>query len=123
MSPPFVVRQSAIHGTGVFATRDIETEEEIVEYKGRLITPTQADELYPDDDGHTFLFTLNDHYVIDGSIDGNEARWINHSCEPNCEAVLVENGDGDPATEYMVIQALRPISAGEELTYDYAISM
>jgi len=122
MSPAFVVRQSAIHGTGVYAARDIAFEEEIVEYKGRLITPAQADELYPDDDGHTFLYILNDHYLIDAGVDGNEARWINHSCDPNCEVYIIEDDGGDPAKDRLVITAMRAIRAGEELTYDYGVA-
>lgn len=121
MSRAFIVRQSPIHGTGVFAARAIEPEEEIVEYQGRLVTPEQADAGF-EDDGHTFLFNLNDHYVIDASFDGNEARWINHSCEPNCEAVLEETDDGNPAHDRVVIQAMRRIEAGEELTYDYGLT-
>ena len=118
----FVVRKSPIHGTGVFAARDIAAEEEIIEYAGRRLTHAQSDTIYPDDDGHTFLFTLNDQYVIDASVDGNEARWINHSCEPNCEVWMVESDDGDPARDFLVIQSIRAIRAGEELTYDYGIT-
>lgn len=117
----FVVRNSPIHGTGVFAARDIAAEEEIVYYEGRLVTHAQADDEYVDN-GHTFLFTLNDTYVIDAGIDGNEARWINHSCEPNCEPVLEESEEGDPARDRVIIQAMRAIRAGEELTYDYGIT-
>jgi uncharacterized protein len=119
--PAFVVRRSPIHGTGVFAARDIAAEEEILEYAGRRLTHAQADAIYPDDDGHTFLFVLNDQYVIDGGVGGNEARWINHSCEPNCEVWAIESDDGDPAGDFLVIQSIRPIRAGEELTYDYGI--
>jgi uncharacterized protein len=119
--PAFVVRNSPIHGTGVFATRDIAAEEEIVEYAGRRITPAQADAEYPDDDGHTFLYVLNDQYLIDGGVDGNDSRWINHSCDPNCEVWLIESDDGNPKHDRLVIQAMRPIRAGEELTYDYGI--
>jgi uncharacterized protein len=119
--PAFVVRRSPIHGTGVFAARDIAAEEELLEYAGRRLTHAQADEIYPDDDGHTFLFVLNDQYVIDGGVGGNEARWINHSCEPNCEVWAIESDDGDPAGDFLVIQSIRPIRAGEELTYDYGI--
>jgi uncharacterized protein len=104
----------------VFATRDIKAEEEIVWYEGALITHAEADER--PDDGHTFLFTLNEWWVIDAGVDGNEARFINHSCDPNCESVLVEDDDeADPSRERMVIQAMRDIRAGEELTYDYNI--
>jgi len=116
------VRESPIHGTGVYAARDIAFEEEIIEYTGRLITPAQADEQYPDDDGHTFLYILNDHYLIDAGVDGNDARWINHSCDPNCEVYLIESDDGGPAKDRLVIQAMRPIRAGEELTYDYGVA-
>jgi uncharacterized protein len=120
---PVTVRRSPIHGTGVFAARDIAAEEEILYYEGRVITHAAADaQTVDDDDGHTFLFTLNEHYVIDGGVDGNEARWINHSCDPNCEPVLEESEDGEPARDRMVIQALRPIRAGEELTYDYNLT-
>ena len=117
----FVVRHSTIHGTGVFAARDIAAEEEIIEYAGRRITPAQADAEYPDDDGHTFLYVLNEHWLIDAGVDGNDARWINHSCDPNCEVWLIETEDGDPAHDRLVIQAMRLIRAGEELTYDYGI--
>lgn len=115
-----VVRHSPIHGTGVFAARDIRAEEEIIYYEGRVVTHAQADAEYVDN-GHTFLFTLNDQYVIDGGVGGNDARWINHSCAPNCEPLLDESADGEPANDRVVIQATRPIRAGEELTYDYGL--
>jgi uncharacterized protein len=122
MSSAFVVRRSPIHGTGVFATRDIAAGEPIVEYTGELLTHAQADARYPEDDGHTFLYTLNDHYVIDAGVGGNDARWINHSCDPNCEVYGEESDDGDPAKERLVITAMRDIKAGEELTYEYGIT-
>ena len=118
----FVVRHSPIHGTGVFAARDIAANEEIVEYAGRRITQAQADAEYPDDDGHTFLYVLNDHWLIDAGVGGNDSRWINHSCDPNCEVWLIESEDGDPAKDRLVIESMRPIKAGEELTYDYGIT-
>lgn len=114
-----LVRHSAIHGTGVFAACDIKAEEEILYYLGKLITHAEAD-VDAEDDGHTFLFTLNEEWVIEGAIDGNEARWINHSCDPNCEALLIED-DEDRRKDQIVIQAMRAIKAGEELTYDYNI--
>jgi SET domain-containing protein len=117
----FVVRHSPIHGTGVFAARDIPAHEEIIEYAGRRITQAQADAEYPNDDGHTFLYVLNDHWLIDAGVDGNDARWINHGCDPNCEVWLVESDDGDPAKDRLVIESLRAIKAGEELTYDYGV--
>src|ERR1700716_351295 len=85
-SPIIVVRGSEIHGKGVFASRAIAKGERIIEYKGRLITEEEADELYGDDaTNHTFLFFLDTDMVIDAYRDGNRARWINHSCRPNCE--------------------------------------
>ena len=73
--------------------------------------------------GHTFLFTLNDRYVIDANVDGNVARWINHSCAPNCQAVLEENTEGNRRLDRVLIETLRPIKRGEELTYDYGITL
>jgi uncharacterized protein len=116
-------RRSPIHGNGVFALVDIAAGEELIEYKGRIITQAQADRRYGgnSDGGHTFLFTLNERYIIDGSHEGNIARWINHSCAPNCQAMTIEDADGDLRRDRVVIETLRPIRAGEELTYDYGI--
>ena len=72
--------------------------------------------------GHTFLFTLDDDWVIDANFDGNDARWINHSCAPNCEAVMVED-EADPKRSQVFIEAIRAIKPGEELTYDYGITL
>lgn len=118
-------RESDIHGNGVFATADIAKGERIVRYKGALRTHAEVDAEYGaiDEDGHTFLFTLNDDYVIDANHDGNVARWINHSCQPNCEAVLVENEKGKRHKDKVYIEALRKIAAGEELTYNYGITL
>ncbi|WP_449425313.1 SET domain-containing protein [Rhodanobacter lindaniclasticus] len=71
--------------------------------------------------GHTFLFTLNEQYVIDANQRGNTARWINHSCAPNCRAVVEESASGDPRRDKVMIEAIRAIKPGEELTYDYGI--
>ena len=121
-APAFVVRHSPIHGTGVFAARDIAANEEIIEYAGRRITQAQADAEYPEENGHTFLYVLNEHYLIDGGIDGNDARWINHGCDPNCEVWHIEGDGDDPAKDRLVIESMRPIKAGEELTYDYGVT-
>lgn len=119
----FVARRSPIHGTGVFAVSAIARGEHIVQYKGKLLAQTEADELYGDggETGHTFLFTLNDDYVIDANQQGNSARWINHSCSPNCRAVVEESAAGDPRRDKVMIEAIRTIRSGEELTYDYGI--
>lgn len=116
-------RQSAIHGNGVFATAAIARGEYIVRYKGRLRTHAEVDAEYGavEENGHTFLFTLNDDYVIDANSGGNIARWINHSCAPNCEAVLHEDSKGRRHKDKIRIHALRDIAAGEELCYNYGI--
>ena len=116
-------RQSSIHGNGVFALEPIAKGERIVRYKGKLRTHEEVDAEYGaiDEDGHTFLFTLNDDYVIDANVDGNIARWINTSCEPNAEAVLEENGKGKSHKDKVYIEAIRDIRPGEELSYNYGI--
>ena len=114
-------RNSAIHGSGVFATARIKKGEEIVEYKGMRITHAEADALHHGDidTGHTFLFTLNEKWIIDGGRKGNVARWINHSCAPNAVAFVHEHKSGRAKKEKIIIEALRRIEPGEEITYDY----
>jgi SET domain-containing protein len=123
MSRRIVARRSPIHGNGVFAVTPINKGEEIIEYKGTLMTHEEADEMYGDggETGHTFLFTLNEQYILDANRKGNIARWINHSCAPNCAAFVIESESGDPRKDKVVIEAKRNIKAGEELTYDYGI--
>ncbi len=114
--PAIVVRGSRIHGRGVFAARPIPAGARIVEYKGERITDEQAWERHgrdPENPHHTFFFSLEDGRMIDGDAGGNNARWINHHCAPNCEA---REQDGR-----VFIHALRDIAAGEELGYDYAL--
>src|SRR5688572_6691652 len=87
----FKMYRSKIHGRGVVATRDIAAGEKLVEYVGEIITSGEADRRYPWDDTkphHTFLFSVNSRKIIDAAHRGNVARWINHSCNPNCEAVI-----------------------------------
>ena len=111
-----VVRQSGVHGKGVFATGPIEAGARLIEYKGERISWKEALRRHPhnpDEPNHTFYFALEDGGVIDGKVDGNSARWINHSCAPNCEA---EEVDG-----HVYIHALRDIAADEELFYDYGL--
>ncbi|MBZ0205976.1 MAG: SET domain-containing protein-lysine N-methyltransferase [Flavobacteriales bacterium] len=122
MSRKIVQRNSRIHGQGVFATAPIKAGEEVVEYKGKLRTHAEVDEEYGGvDTGHTFLFILNDEYVIDANIGGNVARWLNHGCAPNCMAFVIEDEGGDLRKDKVVIEALHDIGTGEELTYDYDI--
>ena len=114
-------RRSSIHGNGVFATDTIRKGEHIVEYKGRLITHDEADQLHYNDidTGHTFLFTLNDEWIVDANVRGNIAKWINCSCDPNSIAYIHEDESGDLKKEKVIIEALRTIKPGEEITYDY----
>lgn len=114
----YVVRNSAIHGRGVFAARKIRKGKTIIEYKGDLTTwkiASQRPDSDPDNPYHTFIFELSDDRVIDAGVKGNAARWINHSCAPNC--VTSEDDQGR-----VFIEALRKIRHGEELTYDYRLS-
>ncbi|HEU4630245.1 MAG TPA: SET domain-containing protein-lysine N-methyltransferase [Gemmatimonadaceae bacterium] len=115
MTPrPFVIRRSPIAGKGAFATRRIPKGARIIEYTGERISQAEADRRYPydpDADHHTFLFNVEEDVVVDGGVRGNASRFINHSCAPNCEAVI-EDGR-------IWIYALKPIAPGTELVYDY----
>ena len=100
-----VVRNSPIHGSGVFAVKPIKKGTRIIEYKGKRLTHKEADRIYggTSETGHTFLFTLNDYYVIDANKSGNAARWINHGCAPNCTSICEEADDGKPEHERVFI--------------------
>jgi uncharacterized protein len=111
------VRRSGIHGKGVFALVPIAHGETILEYTGKVITWKQArrrEPHNPDEPNHTFFFHIDDKHVIDGGDGGNAAKWINHACGPNC--VADETDDGR-----VFIKALRDITPGEELNYDYGL--
>ncbi len=125
MPRTLVTRRSAIHGNGVFAARDLPPGKALIDYTGRLRSHDWVNRIYGAtlESGHTFLFALNERYVIDGNVDANDARWINHSCAPNCKPYLIENEDGDPRRDRIVIETLRAIAKGEELTYDYGIRL
>jgi SET domain-containing protein len=115
--PMIEVRHSPVHGYGVFALRRIRKGTTVVEYLGDRITHEEADERYADKDekdNHTFLFTVNAKIVIDAGRNGNEARFINHGCEPNCESGIL--------AKRVFIDAIRTIQPGEELVYDYQIT-
>lgn len=114
--PAYEVKLSSIHGNGVFARRFIDAGERIIEYRGERISWDDATQRALDAGGpinHTFYFSLADGRVIDGGRRGNEARWINHACSPNCEAYEEEGR--------VYIHALHPIEAGQELNYNYAL--
>jgi uncharacterized protein len=114
--PLFEVRGSPVHGLGVFALRRIRKGTRIVEYLGERVSHQEADRRYESkdaNDAHTFLFIVDSRTVIDAGVDGNDARFLNHSCNPNCESVI-EN-------RRVFIEAVRTIEPGEEMTYDYQI--
>lgn len=114
--PLFEVRNSRVHGHGVFALRRIRKGTQVVEYLGDRVSHEVANSRYEDKDprdGHTFLFTVDAKTVIDAGVDGNEARFINHGCDPNCEAVDIG--------KRIFIESVRTIQPGEELAYDYGI--
>jgi len=114
--PLVEVQRSPVHGNGVFARRRIARGTRIIEYVGERVSHAEADRRYADrdlTDNHTFLFIVDNRVVIDAGVGGNAARFINHSCEPNCETVIEERR--------VFIYALRAIDAGEELAYDYLI--
>ena len=117
LGPMFQVRNSKIHGRGVFALRRIRKGTTIIEYLGDVITNDEADTRYEDKDprdNHTFLFTVDSKHVIDAGRNGNEARFINHGCDPNCQSTGVR--------KQIWIEAIRTIRPGEELNYDYQIT-
>ncbi|AOY92302.1 SET domain-containing protein-lysine N-methyltransferase [Cupriavidus sp. USMAA2-4] len=110
------VRQSGVHGKGVYAIAPIAAGERVIQYKGERISWKEALKRHPhdpEDPNHTFYFSLEGGDVIDAKFGGNRARWINHACEPNCEA-REKKGK-------VHIYALRDLAAGEELFYDYGL--
>ena len=117
-SPPFAVRSSPMQGLGAFATHRIPAGTRLVEYAGERLSPQAAEARYPDVPGdrhHTFLFAIDDAVVIDAAVNGNDARWINHSCDPNCDAVIED--------ARIWIETMRDVVPGEELAYDYAFTL
>lgn len=106
-------RRSGIHGAGVYATRSIPKNKRITYYAGEKISNQESlrRERRYIRNGHIWCFKLTNRTVIDAGVGGNVARFINHSCRPNC---YVDIKDG-----VIWIRAARPIRRGEELTYDY----
>ncbi len=121
--PLYIVRSSSIHNRGVFAARDIVKGERIIEYRGEKITKAESDRrgvAHYDESLHTgngavYLFTLNKKHDLDGSMEWNLARLINHSCEPNCEAQIIRGK--------IWIVARRKIKEGAELSFDYGFDL
>jgi SET domain-containing protein len=110
------VRRSGVHGKGVYAVANIAAGERLIEYTGEVISWEEALTRHPHDPtdpNHTFYFHISTEQVIDAKVGGNSSRWINHSCNPNCEAT--QEGSR------VFIDALHDIAAGEELFYNYGL--
>jgi hypothetical protein len=109
--PLFIQGPSTIEGRGLFAAREIPAGTSIVEYRGEKISKDESrrrcEAMNP------YIFYLNAEFDLDGAVDWNPARLMNHSCDPNCEAELVDEGE-------IWIVAKRTISPGEELTFNYS---
>ena len=114
------VNKSRVHGTGIFATKDIKKDTKIIQYIGEKITKKEGDKRSADrikkylnkkNEGSVYVFELNKKYDIDGSPTYNKARYINHSCNPNCEVEIIKN-------EIWII-SIKNIRKGQELNYDY----
>jgi hypothetical protein len=118
-----LVKDSNIHGRGVFASQDIDKGSCIIEYKGERISWKKALERHPHDPeqpNHTFYFSLSSGKVIDGKVNGNDAKWINHSCSPNCIANELKDHKG---RSRVFLFAGKNIKIGDELFYDYSLEI
>jgi len=112
------VRRSGVHGKGVFALMPLRKGEMLIEYVGEVISWKEALRRHPHDPAqpdHTFYFHIDDGRVIDGNVGGNASRWFNHSCNPNCQA--------DEVDGRVFIKTLRSIKAGQELFYNYGLTI
>lgn len=119
MTRRFSVRRSSIHGNGVFALTDIPAGADLMLYGGDVVDWDVAQQRYEDagiEGGHTFFFDLGDGRVIDGGSHGNSARWVNHGCDPNCEAVFLDD-------TRLMFRTRRAVAAGEELLIDYRLEI
>ncbi len=115
--PYYIVRNSKIHGRGVFAKRLIRKGTRVIEYTGPIVSEKEADKIGTQNENghsHTMLFQIGKNRVINGNV-GGDARYVNHGCDPNCETVQ----DGDQ----VFIEAIRTIRQGEELSYDYHLQV
>ena len=119
----YIRKNSKIHSSGLFAKTDIEKGSRIIEYRGLKITKAQSDKIADvhiaanqkkGTIGAVYIFTLNERYDINGKVSWNLAKYINHSCDPNCETDIIRGK--------IWINAIKDIKKGEELTYDYGFS-
>ncbi len=112
------VRKSSIHGRGMFAVRRIKPGQRIIGYEGERLTEEEVEKRYNGDElenPHTFLFWVRDNRYVDASVGGNDARFINHSCDPNCQTIIED--------DQIFIEAIKNIQPGVELTYDYSLEI
>jgi uncharacterized protein len=109
----YEVKASSIHGMGVYARVDVAKGTRVLEYIGERITKEES--LRRREGGNFFVFDVTEEFDIDGAVDWNPARFINHSCAPNCEAPMED--------ERIWIIALRDLKAGEELTFNYGYDL
>ena len=122
-APWYLVRQSTIHNQGVFAARDIPTGTRIIHYQGHKVTKAesvrrgnaQLEASATNGEGSVYIFVLNKKHDIDGNVPWNDARLINHTCSPNCEAQVIRG------TIWLV--ATKPIPAGTELGFNYGFDL
>ena len=114
------LKKSKVHGTGIVVTENIKKNTQIIEYIGEKVTKKEGDKrsaerikkfLSKKNSGSVYIFELNKKYDIDGSPLYNKARYINHSCNPNCEVDIIKNK--------IWIRSIKKINKGEELNYDY----
>jgi hypothetical protein len=117
-SPYIIVRKSSIHNRGVFARKDIPKGARVIEYVGEKVTKKEAEDRVTEtignadeNNGAVYIFELNKRHDIDGKVPYNTARFINHSCDPNCETEIIRG--------HIWITALRDIKKGEEISYNY----
>lgn len=119
--PRVAVRDDGIHGKSLFLKENVKKGEKIIEYVGEKVTKTEAERRIDVIDqkvartgkpAEYYIFELNKTHDIDGDVSWNKAKYINHSCDPNCEIDIIRG--------HIWVLALRDISAGEELHYDYA---
>ncbi len=123
MKQLYTVKNSKLHGKGLFAKCNIKAGTNIVEYVGEKITKAQSDRIAEiqlkkaqknREEGQVYIFTLNDKYDINGNVSYNKARLMNHSCNPNCDTDIVD--------DKIWIRSFKDIKKGDELTYDYGFS-
>lgn len=114
------IKKSKVHGIGIIATKNIQKNTKIIQYIGDKISKKEGDKrsaerikkyLNKKNEGSVYIFELNKKFDIDGSPMYNKARFINHSCEPNCEVDIIKNE--------IWITSIKNIKKDQELNYDY----